>query len=429
MKILTTKNTIIALLILLFTWLGLLKNTVSILFGGIVYCIISYALCFLSFMMDYKGKGKSKHLKKTLFVLLLFSICYFLFSFLYQNGHFTTVLGYKIPVYSYNTIFNIPIWIANINIITRCSYLEKKKLFKYFNAILFYDVLITSITLLYDPNYARLNSAGQIIDSSKIFSLFGAMGYELTYSIVILLPLYFYIWKITKKKRYIAFALLLIYYVYMSAFLIAIISVILNISLCFIMNIKNKIVKITIILSLFIISTLLISNMAVIGHLLVDISKKVPIYEIQQRFVQLSNWILYNDNSGASLFRFDLYRRSLDGIIRHPILGELVFDRTYPISDHSTLLDVWCGFGMIPFILFVSIPIRMISYFRISKNVALYYAFLSSILTFLFVSYFNQVLISPNILLVILVILPIADDITDFSTKEVDKEKLVIDRR
>ena len=409
-KVIINYRFLVFTMVILFTWLGLVRNIISFRLGGVVFELISIVLMIITFFLRDKSERSFAKEKNVLILVLVFSILYFSFSFIYKAGHFTEVVGITIPVYAYNTLLNVPLWVADFVCFFKTSNKEKRIIFKLFNLIIVYDIIITLIALTFDVGFVKARSAGMIIDGSYQYAYLGAMGYELTYSVLLLVPIYFYLG--IKKKQWLclSISLLSLIFVVMSSFFIAIVALmLLCIISCFFIA-KSNFVKISLIVGL--VTFLIIAiNTGLLGHFFIWLTSITDNYELGQRFLQVGNLLLFGDSSGRALLRLDLYNNSLIAILSHPLFGVLLFNPLYPISDHSTLLDVWAGFGIITFVFFILIPIELFILFYKTQKSTISNLMIASLLIFVFVATFNQILISPHILLIVTFIFPIINTI------------------
>ena len=401
---------IIPAIVVMTTWLGLIRNNISIHFGGVVFFGVSCAVMVLSlFPFKFYIKIDKRPYIESLVALTIFSVLYGTLSFLYKSGPFTMMMGFRIPVFTYNIILNYPIWIANYIIIIRSTSETRKRIISIYLWMLLYDVIVTFIALGVDESFSKNNAAGIIDESSYVLSNIGAMGYELIYCLTIIVPTLFYIGFIRKKKIAIALFFCSLILVYKSAFLIATVALLFNIILSLILEIKNKHLKILLILIVLVVTIVLVINPYNLGLILNEVARYIKIPELQLRVNQLSKLFMYGDHSGASLKRFDLYLLSLNGIKDSPILGQLLFDNYYFLSEHSTILDIWAAFGILPLSIFCYSIYRIYSNTRkiLISDRAVLNINKAALATFFLISITNPILSSPLVMLTELIIMPL----------------------
>lgn len=219
--------------------------------------------------------------------------------------------------------------------------------------IIFFSIIIDAIITLravqIDPNIAKIMATGK--PELNIYELKGVSGYSIVYSVIIILPLLYYsLKKLNKKYKIITILLiaLIIYFVYKAAYTIAFIALILGILIYLFLNTSNK-MKIFLIPTIILFAIFLI-NITLIFNILIYLSNKIEITQISTRFQQLANFILNGDNSGDTLYRFTLYRQSIDAFLKYPFTGISIFEPNYSLSGHSAFLDILGSMGLIGFI-------------------------------------------------------------------------------
>lgn len=405
-----------------FTWLGVFSNFISTHIGGIGFFATELLLLVLS---AYPGvisiRLERIKIYKSLLAFILFLVLFALgIQLFFTGGVFKEIAGVRLSSHTYDIIINFPLWIASYLFLIKSNNEDHIFMIKILYVFLFYDVVITLIALFVIPDYAR-NSAAMISSTGmKLFKTLGAMGYELTFSLAILIPLMFAYGRKTKQKRWFILAAFSILLVLKSIFFLGIISLILNTVLSYVLGQKRKIIRIVLVICLIVISVFSILNISSVGIWMISIGNSMNENDLRRRMIQIGYSLAYNNNSGDSLVRIDLYLKALRGIGTHPILGNLIFKSNESISGHSTILDVWSGLGIIPFISFIYSIIMALQYSLASFcDKSWNRICVSSVVTFIFIATFDPVLSGPNIISAILFVVPLISCVLGISTQEV----------
>lgn len=397
------------MIVLLFSWWGIVGNVISIRLGGVVYFLISLGVMLLSF---YPGivviPNENRSLYRAVLIFIIFAVLYAILSVAFlKTAHNTTLLGIVIPVYTYNIIVNFPVWVANGILIARSISDDKKWMCKVIFWTTIYNIVITMLALYADPNYVRNSSAGIIDSSVSVYKIYGAMGYELSYSIAILVPMFFLMGKEYDKRWYLL-SFLGTFFVIKSGFFIAIVAMSLNIILSISMSIKRNYIRYMLIGAVIIAGIYLAINQTIIGTILLRISSSMEIGDLQRRIYQVGSMLSFRDYTGDSLVRFELYERSIKGIIQSPVIGNLIFNSSFQLSDHSTILDTWAGYGILPTVMFIYSIIKMAEYSKKKTNsITGSNVVMSGYIVLIFIGLFNQLFVAPLIMLVPMVALPV----------------------
>lgn len=401
-------NTTGYLIVLLYACLGIINNLLSKYLGGMFFYLTSLLILFMSIFLHTNSHRRSKkYMSKAIIALTFFSILYgVLCQLFWKSGSVYVSYGIKFSTQTFNILINLPIWISCMIIVGKSYYKKIEILLKVLLYILIYNILVTLLALIKDPNYVKDSSAAIIRPTMERYADFGAMGYDLTYSLVLLVPVLYILGKNMGLRFWKLSSFLAIYFIYRSSFFIGLVALFFNIFLSILLNLRNKKAGILLIILLIITSFLLAINFIKIGDLLINISNIVKNYNLSIRFKQLGEFIKFN-YSGDSLVRFQLYGKSIEAIRRNPLFGQLIFNNNYTLSGHSTILDIWAGFGIFPLLLFLYSIFCAYRYsVRNLKDITVKRVIQSSYLTFVFVGIFNQVFVAPLILLVPMMITP-----------------------
>lgn len=392
-----------------FIWLGLLSHFFSARFGGVIYIGISYAILLFS-TKSGRIELKSRHIliQKALLALILFSLISFLgYELLFEKRNTNWFFVFEFSTDGFNILKNIPLWCAGPLLLIRDKE-NNNGILNFFWIILIYNVVVTLIALHMIPEYAKNMTAAITTSEMQRYIAMGAMGYDFTYAIAILIPILFYIGSNNRNVLQVSFAFLCVYYVYKCSFLIALVALILNILFFATWKLSkgrwgSKIASI----GLVTIFVCFFFQMDRIGVFFLKLSQTTDSTQLSERLYDLSRMILYSDTSGGTLNRFELYFGAFKNAITHPLLGSIIDPSEAVTSGHSTFLDSWSLFGMIgliPFILMVYYSMKYALSF--SSNSTMRGIVLSAYATFMFISIFNPVLASPQILFTILWAIP-----------------------
>lgn len=220
---------------------------------------------------------------------------------------------------------------------------------------IFIDAVITLRALQIDFNISKVMATGSAALNVK--GLKGVSGYSIIYGLVIIMPMLYCCFKEYGRRYQVIKTLLImliIYFVYKAAYTTALIALVLGILIYLFLNMSKKL-KI-LLLPLIILMIILLINPKLIYNILTFLSDKIEISQISERFQELANLILHGDKSGDTLYRFVLYKRSINAFFSHPLFGISIFKPNYLLSGHSAFLDILGSmglFGFIPYFLFI----------------------------------------------------------------------------
>lgn len=405
---LTPKGKNSTLAVILFVWLGVIQARVSYHFGGVVLVGIGYLLlAWVLYPWKIQFATDDTYLLTAIKCLFLFACVYILGTEVFQRYTRVVKLGpLQIGVESFHMIKSLPLWLSFLLI----HGLDKNE-YKYEQTLVFLlivDMILTMRALQAIPNFTKSLAAGIVSDAVLTYKIGGAMGYELAYSMVLIMPLMFVSARKNKSLlMWIAVSISVIY-VYQSSFMIALLSLAVNVCLSCVLSIKQLVIRRATAIIVMVVFVYLLVEQQLIGETLFALSNKVEIVELKLRLEQMSEAFLNNDTSGASLNRLDLYMHDIQGIIRNPIFGSYIEDPSFHMSAHSTILGVWSAFGLagiVPFLLMVYYTYRYAVRRIISKSLRGIIA--SAYLSFIFMAIFNPVFADPHVVACVLWIIPL----------------------
>lgn len=352
---LTPKRKISTILLILYIWLGIIYARVSYHFGGTVLILVGYVLlaCVL-YPWRIRFQEEDRELSLAIRWFLFFACVVVAGNEIFR--HYTdikTVGSVTMGIDTFHMIKSFPIWLSFMLI----QALDKDA-YKYNRLILlllFFAMAMTLYALFTMPNFSRYLTAGRITSQMRPYLLRGAMGYELTYSIVLIVPLLFAQASRSKKIWMWVLAIVAVFYIMKCNFFLAIVLTLANGCFALVFMIKNTTIRrVTIAVAIATFIVLLI-NQTVLGNLFLSFSERIESYELSARFRQLGEALLYDDYSGRTLNRLDLYKNDLIGILKSPILGSFILDPEFRISGHSTAMGLWSAFGLIGIVPFFQV--------------------------------------------------------------------------
>ena len=175
--------------------------------------------------------------------------------------------------------------------------------------------------------------------------------------------------------------------------------------MCLILGIKSRKIRVLFILLFVGLVTYFLINIELIGKFALFVANNTSITSIKRRLLQVSNAILYHDYSGDALSgRLVEYAKSFNGILKHPILGNILLDDSFVESGHSTIMDAWACFGIVQI---MTLAISLCYFYfgitynekrRNARNIAM-----TSLLFFVLVATFNPITASATLFMYFLI--------------------------
>ena len=386
----------LALFILLLT-INVFFQTVQNIFGGVGNFLVIYLLCFY-FMFFY---GEHNYRKIGTLSVVVFLICYILINqFLWETKLTYETFGIKFKTTVWNLVMLVPFVFIALRIYQRSDKFRLEWCKKVLILCLVILIIATLIILRINPNASKGNATG----NQTTFYPF-LMGYAVVYAISIMLPCFFS-WVIKAKSFKVfkwLFFVALIIVVIQTSYFIAIISIALGLISFAFLSIKDKFAK----WFLLTISLLLVVYIFMSGFIedwMLELAGDVSNNNIKERLKETANYFKYGstDNTAA---RFELYSNVILDWLKHPFLGNIIYDADIVLSGHSTNFDILAGCGAIVFVAYI---IFIINIYKAnirccSGNNS---AITASLISFLFVSTFNPIMASSAIY-VFFILIPI----------------------
>lgn len=365
------------------------------------YAVLGIAVVLV--LLNFKNiKLTRLHFTQSLFYIIWVTIYIVVNQFFTNYKYSNIIMGINFNIVTIQIIEVFCVFIFYFYL-DSCGYKNiKVNIIKIILFSLIIDAVVTLRALAIDSEIARIMATG--IEELNVHDLKGVSGYATIYSIVIIMPMIIYSITELKTKRRIFlqfFVILMMFFIYKSAYTIALIALVLGVIIYFFLNVSN-IFKVFLLLLMLFIGILLITP-DFIYNILVYLSDKTEIQAIAIRLKQLAALILYGDYSGDSLYRIVLYKRSIDAFFNYPIAGITIYNSNYSLSGHSAFLDILGGTGLlgfIPYLMFLwySFKISM----KKAKNKKCKNAIKTSYIVFCLIGWVNPLVTSFKIMLFLL---------------------------
>lgn len=389
-----------------FIWTGLVYYRISYHLGGTILIGIGYV--FLGAVLiagRFRVDAERRQLFAAIKFLVLFLIVYIFLSELFFRSGLKDFFSIDITLDTFHMIQSAPIWFSFLLLLG----MEKKwsGYCKFTILLLLFDVIATIVALYAIPTFAKNLAAGIVTDEMLPYKIRGAMGYELTYSVAILTPLFFVFGVKKKNILFLALGVVSIFYVYLCSFLLGLLALVFNLAFSGLYLIKSKKVRCAIVAIIAFVAIFLLWERSILGNLFMDLSEKMDSVELERRLSQIGRFLLYNDDSGDSLARFSAYENDLSGIIKSPVFGSMIVDPDFVTGGHSTILGIWSAFGLVGLVPFLAVLWHIYQYsIREIASVRLRGVIRTSYLTFILIAIFNPVFANPHIFLCVVWLIP-----------------------
>ena len=356
-------------------------------FGNIIV-IYLFALYFAFVYGEPIAKRKFKILYISLCVFLLIYILEM--QFFYNQARFYNALGINFETHVWNLISFVPLSLCAVFIVQKTTVEMVSWIRRIFICTLLITLIPSLIMLVSDTTLAKQSATG---NGEYIPFL---VNYSIVYGLSIIVPYFFFSSDSKHRLCRYAVGLTAIVCICMSSFFIAIMTTFLAVFICLILRVKNKVFRHGLMfLSVASIFVFLYTDAAY--NVLTRISLNLSSGLIKTRVAQLAAF-LNTGVTGDTTARIDLYKGAFKLVLKHPIIGNILFNSEAKLSGHSEFLDVWGGCGAIAIMsllsFFTSIYNMNKSFFEKGNASAAYKA---STLAFLFVSLLNPIFSSPTI--------------------------------
>lgn len=384
------RDKVIVLCWIAFLTINVVTEYITKSVGGIGVIALNY-LFMMYFIMFY---GKQNKVKISIAPFLIFLFFYILeYQFVWKAGKTYTSFGVGFNLYVWNMISTFPFIVSAIKIVNK-SDREMMWLIRRCLLIVLMVISIASIGILKKhPDASRLNSTASGGDYYPFLA-----GYGIIYGITILMPYLLCYFSKKSKYRYVFYIglAIMLLCVFMAAYTIALVCVILGVGCYFFLKIKNHTFKVSV-LVLFIIVLSAVFLTDFYKDFLIWLADHITVEKISKRIIDTVNYLdsgTVEDSAG----RFLLYGRSLQLIKQHPLIGCFLWDPYAIISAHSTNLDIIGSCGLLVFLIYAKF-IHNIYSFQIKRSVSPSQrsAIISAFIVFLFLSTVNAIMLSGQI--------------------------------
>jgi hypothetical protein len=406
--------------ILLYVFISLLSiaNTyISVYGGGIIIYIIYFipVLVILSYLIRSNIFNGMFKVRTYIMWMIAFMVIYVIFFQFISTKHeyIKYIAGIKVNTSVLHLINIIPVGFMSWYILQYKDRNFNTLLAVCIISIFTVNYLLTLKGLESDPLAVRTLATGE---GGEEYLLAGVSGFDITYSAVMLIPCFLYlILSFSKIKRtvLIAFFVLTCIYIVKCAFSIAVLATLLGICIFLYVSVRTPI-RILLAIAIIFICILAIDQSFII-YILNIASDIIDVGHVK-RLKAVADMIMFGDTTSDELLRLARYKMSIDGFIENPISGIYVLDRNYILSGHSTILDILAGCGLMGFV-----PFFMFLYYSYKYSIKYVHGnmykqcIISTYIVFAFIATLNPQLASPNVLLMLLVIIPVMCSTTEMN--------------
>lgn len=212
---------------------------------------------------------------------------------------------------------------------------------------------VISITILRSDPLAARNIFNKEMGLMSYYYRIGFAGYGITYSIPVLFPMLIggiFELKGIRRALMILFCILLVYYIYLTAFITALVGILFGVITLFLFKLP-KILRIFSILITFILSVIF-STTNVLYCIFLYVSQLIDVKLISSKLYDIANSLHTGKAMGTVLSRTYRYNLSLEGFNKSPLLGIYFLNPNYVIGGHATFLDILASTGLIGFVFF-----------------------------------------------------------------------------
>ena len=408
-RISLSENFIFSIPVLAISFLPLLTGNISRIFGGGIYFVIVMALMvFAAVAGELHITGERKPILIAYAIIVVLTLIYgILLQIFDKETALQEAMGFPVHPILYSILINdIPIWTACTLTFLRLGDRDSENVFGVLMVLMLYTVVISIVALSFYPEFARRLAASLSTPKMQRFVKLGGTGYSYIYTLSIIIPFLFVYFKKTRHFLALAVSVLGIIMVFKGAFIIAMVCLVLNILVFLFLNIKNNFVRISLLVLTIGIAITIVLEIEPIGKWLIQFSETVKSEDVGTHILQIGKLFAYNDSTGSSLDRFELYFQAIKNISAYPITGYLWFGTA--LCGHSAVMDLWGAIGFLAPVLYVFMLVLIYRYVkRLTNDKLVLNVTLSALFTFFIVSLLNPVFSSPEILLSVLFILPL----------------------
>lgn len=394
---LTIINDVCEKIVILLFFALLLVNAVSNYFIEIGTGVLVIAVYFLICLYIFVGYSyKKRHVNKLSLILFLFFYA-FITQFIWKGGIIHgTVLG-NFNYFFFHLFSYVPLVFTAILLFEKANDTTIKYLRIIFIALMLVVYGHSIIILNADPTASRFTATG---DSLRYPIL---LDYGHVYSIAIIFP-YMIAWCLDakpSKRNWIFLVLKLcflglsVYLIYLASFLFAILTIVISIFVLCLANIKNKLIKFFIPVGVVLLMILMLAT-GWMQDLLIWLSHVIKSNTISGKLAYLAEFLSTGKHEGSTV-RFTMYWTDFINFLKHPIFGNIVYDNSFKISGHSTILDLLCGYGIVITTLFIMFYVNILRANLQHDSSIKKSASIASFVAVIFVALVNPIMSSSSI--------------------------------
>lgn len=387
---------ILVLFWIVFLLINVITEYITRYVGGVGVIALNYVF-MACFLLSY---GKRNRNRISVLPFLIFLVFYIIeYQMIWQGGRVYNSFGVDFNIYVWNMISTFPFIITAVQIVNKSDDEMQRWVRKCF-LITLIIVCIASIGILrVFPDASRLNATA----SSGAYYPFLA-GYGIIYGITILLPYMLLLLSENNTSRILPLVALVVMLVcvFMAAYTIALVAVVIGVGCYVFLKIKNRFLKAAV-LVVFISFLVYVFVTGIHQEFLFWLADAIPIEKVSERIRDTAKY-MSSGVAGNSAGRFLLYAKAMQLIVAHPIIGNFVWDPYVSLSEHSTNLDVIGSCGLIVFLIYAKFLYNIYSSHMHKCSTPLQKsAVISSFIVFLFISTVNVVMSSGQIFVFLLI--------------------------
>lgn len=367
-------------------------------FGGVGYYSIVISVSMIVALSKRKNKFDT-NIQKQILCFFIFALQFIILNqfFIQQNSRHT-LYGINIVVVQMIEIMFAVIMYSYVNYNGKY---DKKILY-----ILVISFLITSIITVKELGI-NFNASKEMATSEGYQGAIGVMGYNIVYSIVILMPIVLYSINKLKGVKKIFVTLLYFYLafmVYKTGYFTATVVMCLGVAIYIIL--KSKLLYKILLTPVIAFGLISLLDKTMIYEILMNLSNSIDIQQISQRIEQMAVFILVGEK-GAALLRLDLYKLSIDAFLQNIIVGNAIYNKGILLSMHSVILDILGSGGLvhlIPYLFFIFYSYKYTESICIDKKCK--NAVICSYISFIIIALINTINSNSTITVSLICIIP-----------------------
>jgi len=375
---------------LAFLLLNIVTEYITRFVGGVGVIVANYVF-MVYFLLAY---GKITRKKIAMLPLFLFLFIYVIeYQFVWQSREIYTSFNVPFTLQVWHMISLVPMIISAVQVVTRSDEEMITWIRRCFEVMIIVVSIATIGILVVQPDAIRLSAASK----GEFYPLMA--NYAVIYGMVILLPYFFASFGENKHYRWLRGLIiaLMMVCVFMAAFTIAIVGMVLGIGCYLFLNLKNATLR-NVFLVAFIVFLVFFIQSGLYEMALLELADLIPNDNISTRIYE-TVYYMQSGEEGQTTGRFDLYREAWGLIVKHPIIGNFPWNPHTKITGHSTNLDLISSCGLIVFALYLKFIWNIVKYhLKYSVSQSEKNAVVASLIVFLFVSTFNPIWASPVIM-------------------------------